>query len=518
MNQLPSSREIVRFWSAERLTYTGLGTVLLVSCLCLQSRSTFTPAHAAENQFKDPAPPQVYDPQPIGPLTPTIHPNVIFHREPSSLSPTAVTRDWKSFLGPTHNSISPETNLVKSWSATGPPLVWEMHRGSGYSAPAISNGKLIYIHRRGNQEIIECLDPETGRSFWRFSYPTDYEDRYGYNNGPRATPVIADGRVYTYGAKGQLHCLKLNTGQLYWKRDLAIEFKVPQGFFGTAATPLVEGDLLIVTLGTPGGPTVAAFEKNTGKLVWGAGTEWGAGYASPIPATIHGERRVFVFVGGNSRPPTGGLLVLNPKNGLIDFTFPWRSRTYESVNASSPVVIENRVFISATYRTGSALINIAPDFKPSIAWTTKKVGLHWNTAIHKDGYLYAYDGRNEPDASIVCIELKTGKVIWRETPEWNEVVKYRGDRKTLNASALRGSLLWADGAFIALGELGHLLRVELTPEGYKEIARSRLFSARQTWTLPVLSRGLLYINQNEHSLFDRTPPRLLCYDLRSKSD
>ena len=290
---------------------------------------------------------------------------------------------------------------------------------------------------------------------------------------------------------------------------------MPQDFFGISSTPLIEGDLLIVTIGAPGGPTVAAFDKSTGRMVWGAGTEWGAGYASPVPATVHGQRRVFVFAGAESRPPTGGLIVLDPATGSIDFTFPWRSRSYESVNASSPVVVGNRVFISATYRAGSALLKIAPDFTHSVAWTTQEVGLHWNTAVHKDGYLYAYDGRNEPDAAIVCIELKSGKVVWREVPEWNESIEYRGRQRTLNASTLRGSLLRADGGFIALGELGHLLRLELTPRGYKETARAWLFNARQTWSLPVLSRGLLYISQNERSLFDRKPPRLLCYDLRA---
>ena len=251
------------------------------------------------------------------------HPGVTFHRKPKPLSPGAATHNWESFLGPTHNAVSSETKLAKSWPAGGPPLVWEMERGSGYSSPAISGDKLVYLHRVGDEEVVECLEAETGRRFWSFAYSTDYSDRYGYNNGPRAAPVIADGRVYVYGAKGELHCLKLDTGQLYWRRDLPGEFKIPQDFFGISSTPLIEGDLLIVTMGAPGGPTVAAFDKTSGKLVWGAGSEWGAGYASPVPASVHGKRRVFVFAGGESRPPIGGLIALDPANGSVDFTFPW---------------------------------------------------------------------------------------------------------------------------------------------------------------------------------------------------
>ena len=161
--------------------------------------------------------------------------------------------------------------------------------------------------------------------------------------------------VYTHGAEGELHCLNLETGQLVWKRDLAREFKVPQDFFGTAATPLIEGGRLIINVGAPGGPTVAAFDKASGKMLWGAGDQWGPSYASPVPATVHGKRRVFVFAGGESRPPTGGLLSIDPSTGKVDFAFPWRSRSFESVNASSPVVVGDQVFVSASYRAGGAL-------------------------------------------------------------------------------------------------------------------------------------------------------------------
>ena len=220
-------------------------------------------------------------------------------------------------------------------------------------------------HRVGNQERVDCLHPETGAKYWEFAYPTKFEDRYGYNNGPRASPVIDGDRLYTYGAEGKLHCLRLQTGQVYWKRDIAAEFKIPQDFFGTATTPLIEGDLLIINIGVPKGPSVAAFNKVTGKMVWGAGDQWGASYSSPVAATVNGKRRVFVLAGGESQPPTGGLLSIDPASGAIDFSFPWRSRSYESVNASSPVVVGNQIFVSASYRTGGALVNALPDGKTS---------------------------------------------------------------------------------------------------------------------------------------------------------
>src|SRR5215510_5739578 len=207
--------------------------------------------------------------------------------KPKPLPAGAVTHDWTSFLGPTHNAMSTETRLLHKWPAAGPKLVWEMKKGTSYSSPAISGDRLLFIHRAGREERVECLHRETGERYWSFAYPTQFEDRYGYNNGPRASPIIDGDRVYTYGAEGKLHCLKLETGQVYWKRDIPGEFKVPQDFFGIASTPLIEGDLLIVNVGAPGGPTVGAFDKITGKLIWGAGDQWGPSYATPVPANVN---------------------------------------------------------------------------------------------------------------------------------------------------------------------------------------------------------------------------------------
>ncbi len=472
-------------------------------------------ALAAADGFKDPAPPTVKELPAVAAPAAKPNPAVKFHGKPKPLPAGAITHDWTSFLGPQHNGYSTETKLLKSWPKSGPKLVWEMKKGTGYSSPAIAGDYLVYMHREGNREKVECLHPETGAKYWEFSYETQFEDRYGYNNGPRSSPVIDGDRVYTYGAEGKLHCLRLQTGQVYWSRNIASEFKVPQDFFGTATTPLLEGDLLIVNIGAPNGPSVAAFHKTTGKMMWGAGKEWGPSYASPVPATVHGKRRIFVFAGGESNPPTGGLFSIDPANGAVDFQFPWRSKSYESVNAASPVIAGNQVFVSASYKTGGALLDLSPAMKHTVAWTSPEIGTHFNTAIEKDGYLYAFDGRNEPDASLVCVERKTGKVMWRVTPEWDETFLVQGEQRKQRLGTFRGTLLHVDGHFLALGELGHLLWMDLSPKGYKELARAWLFAARETWSSPVLSRGLLYISQHSRDAINGTTPRLLCYDLRA---
>ena len=434
------------------------------------------------------------------------------HRKPKPLPMDAVTHDWSSFLGPSHDAVSTETRLSRRLP---PQLVWEFAKGSGYSSPAIVGDHLIFMHRLGNEELVECLHPETGLIQWQFRYATVFEDRYGYNNGPRSSPVIDGERVYTVGAEGKLHCLELASGNEVWTRDLRAEYGVRQDFFGTASTPLVEGGLLIINVGAPNGPCVAGLDQATGREVWRAGDEWGPSYASPVPAVVHGERRVIVFAGGESSPPTCGLMSIEPTTGQVDFMFSFRSRTYESVNASCPVVFDNKVFISSSYRKGSALIDVRPDFTHGVAWTTPEFGLHFNTAIHRDGYLYGFDGRNEGDASLACIDAANGQVVWRETPTWTEGFVLNGQSRRATMGTGRGSLLAVDGQFLCLGELGHLLWMDLTPKGYQEVSRGWLVAARESWTLPVLSRGLLYVVQNTRDMLQGAGPRLLCYDLRA---
>ena len=435
----------------------------------------------------------------------------VVRNPPRPLSPDAVTHDWASFLGPTHNAVSTETRLSRSLP---PPLVWEMEKGTGYTSPAVAGDRLVFLHRLADNEVVECRHPETGELHWDFRYPTRYRDRYGYNDGPRSSPVIAAGRVFTLGAESRLHAFDLATGRGLWSRDLRTDYGVHQDFFGASSTPLVEDGRVIVNVGAPRGACVVAFDAATGGELWRAG-DWGPSYASPVPAVMHGRRRVFVFAGGESSPPTGGLLSIDPADGAVDFAFPFRSRTYESVNASCPVVFDDKVFVSASYRTGGALIRILPDFTYEVVWTTREFALHWNTAIHRGGYLYGFDGRNQGDSSLACIDAATGEAVWREVPLWPETFEQGGRERRVQLGTARGSLLAVDGHFLALGEIGHLLWLDLTPDGYREISRTWLAAAYESWTLPVLSRGLLYFVQNTRDLLTGAAPRLRCYDLRA---
>lgn len=501
----------------ERIKRWGAGGFIVVLLLFVATGAWAASAGApkADRTFTDPAPPKVAARRDAPVPVARDNPDAIFHAPPKKLPARAVTNDWPSFLGPSHNMFSAETALLQEFPKDGLHLVWEMKKGDGFSAPAIAGERLILFHRAGDNEVVECLHPLDGKRSWQFSYATAYRDRYGINPGPRASPVIGDGMVFTFGVDGRLTCLDLATGQLIWQRDILNEFKIRQDFFGVGATPLIEGDKLIVNIGAPGGPCVAAFDTRTGKMVWGAGAEWGPSYASPIPATIRGQRRVFVFAGGESKPPTGGLLCLDPADGKVDFAFPWRGSRYESVNAASPVIIGHQVFVSECYGAGGALLDVLADGKVRQVWSNPAFGMHFMSALPKGDYLYGVDGHGPQDAELVCVDLKLGREVWRAQPLWQEKIETKEGGREMQVGIFRASLLMVDGRTLCLGEFGHLLWLDLSPDGYRERARTWLFAATETWTPPVVSHGLLYVCQNTRGALRNEPPRLLCYDLRA---
>ena len=234
---------------------------------------------------------------------------------------------------------------------------------------------------------------------------------------------------------GALHCLDLRAGKVVWTRNIGSEYKVPQDFFGTASTPLVEGNLLIVNVGAPGGPCVVGLDKPTGREVWRAGKEWGPSYASPVPAVVHGKRRILRVRRRRVHTATGGLLSIDPANGRVDFSFPWRSR---STSQST-----RRVRSSSTTRCSSrqAIARAAPRSRSIGTSRSRRVddaGVRaaLEHADLKNGFLYGFDGRNEPDASLACVDATSGKVMWRTMPEWTETFTAGGAKKRATARHL----------------------------------------------------------------------------------
>lgn len=466
-----------------------------------------------------------------------------FHAAPKPLSKAAKTSDWPRVLGPSDDAISPETSLLKKWAAGEPKAVWEVAMGEGYNSPAISGEHCVIFHALEGKETIECLHRETGKRFWLHDYAVTYQDRYGFSNGPRGSPVIAEGIVVTFGVTAEMRALDLKTGKLLWKHDLKTEMHVPQDFFGAGGTPLILEGRVIVNVGGKKGPiddseglrdrkerlaeagvSVAAFDLKSGDIVWKVEDAWGASYASPIPAKLHGQTKVLVYAGGESDPATGGLMCIDPKSGKLHSKFAWRDDEYIQAIGTSPVVIpeKNRAFITTAYPKGRPLggvmVEYDADFQPKEVWKSTKLGVHWMNPVYHDGHLYAIDGETEPKSRLVCVNADTGAEVWEQKIEWEdaEFSQQTGRANPTRLSILRASLMKVDGAFLCLGEIGSLHWLDLSPAGAKVIAQAQPFYALNTWSLPALSHGLLYVRQQQKDLMQKTGERIICLDLRGE--
>lgn len=386
--------------------------------------------------------------------------------------------DWPQFLGPNRNCTSPETGLAQSWPKGGPPRLWEREVGEGYSGPVIAGDRLILFHRMGDNEVVECLDAASGKGRWKFPYPTRYEDDLGKGNGPRSTPLIAGQRVYTLGAEGRLHCLELDSGKKVWDRSIMDDYQPRKGFFGVGTSPILEGDNLLINVGARGAGIVA-FNKDTGRELWKA-TSDEASYSSPVAATIDGSRHVFFFT-------REGILSLDPATGAVRFSKRWRSRMNASVNAAAPVVVDGQLFISTCYDTGAVLHRVRKDGIDEVWKSDEALSNHYNTSVHKDGFLYGIHGREDfREAKLRCVEWKTGKVRWT--------------RDQVGCA----SLILADGHLIMLDEHGDLVLAEATPDAYREKARATVLS-KPCFAEIALSNGRLYARDGN---------KLICLNLK----
>lgn len=450
--------------------------------------------------------------------------------------------DWPRFLGPTQFGISTETGLLAKWPENGPPMIWEKKVGSGYSAPSVRGNRLVLHHRVGDEEIVDCMRADTGETIWDYKYGSTFSDPYGYSDGPRCSPLLTKDRCYTFGAEGKLLCLDLKSGKKIWMRDCYADFDLknketgkPNWFFGVGCTPILEGNLLIALVGGQPNSGAVAFDATTGKTVWhsigkktwdGATTDSGekykwtgkeqvVSYSSPVAATIHGKRHLLCFT-------RHGLVSLNPKDGSTRFKYWFRSRSYESVNAARPLVIGDKIFLSAAYRQGSVLLQVGKDGKScKELWRNKRNMLtHFSTAIHTGGYIYGFSGRHEREGSLRCLDVKTGRVQWLtsgfegdlddlgQDPVTGAIV----DKKTKKPIPWpfygRGSKIKVGNRFIVLGERGTLALVKVDPKKFEEISRCHFKQITwPAWAAPVLSRKRLYL---------RDTNSLICLDLKAK--
>lgn len=390
--------------------------------------------------------------------------------------------DWPQFLGPNRDGTVSASNVMKVWPEDGLRQLWQEQVGQGFSGPVVGDNRLILFHRVEKLQKVECMDAQTGERLWNFAYSATYRDDFGFDEGPRAVPAISDNKVYTLGANGMFHCLNVRTGEKLWGLDVRKRFEAPKGFFGMACSPLVAGDAVVLIIGGANGAGIVAFDKESGELLWKTANHE-AGYSSPVVAELLGQQELLCFT-------RSGFLVIHPQTGELKIDFPWRSRMHASVNAATPLIVEDHLFLSASYQTGAICLQRTDQGLEEI-WSGENIlSNHYATSMYHEGFLYGLHGRHDfpGGTELRCVEFRTGKVRWSEP-------------------GLDGAnLILADDQLLLLTEHGELLVIPAQPQEYAIAGRYQILPGGVR-AYPALAHGKFYA---------RSKDRLVCLNLQAK--
>ena len=393
--------------------------------------------------------------------------------------------------GASRKGIAPAGSFRTDWEKTPPKELWRVPIGGGYGSCSVVGGKLYVQDKQGDKERVVCLDAATGKQVWDYAYDTGPAGQDGgYAIGPRATPTVAGNWVFTVGGSGKLLALETDGDkrELRWDHELLPEFGAPLPQWGVAGSPLVYGDLVVVTPGGKDG-AVVAFDKKTGAVKWKAGSN-PPSYSSPVVAPIGGQDTVFAFMGD-------ALLAVRPTDGKVTDSFKWP--TQFGANIATPLVVSDAakndyVFLSSSYSMGSALLRgekSGDEVKLTKVYERRGRGFqnHHATSVYKDKHLFGIDGLRGA-GGLKCVEFATG----------NEVKGWNGSDIGQASVVLAGDHLLLQTA------TGSVVLVEANPKEFKEVGRvDKVLSGKNNWASPTLVDGRIYLRDEKN---------VVCLDVR----
>jgi outer membrane protein assembly factor BamB len=391
-----------------------------------------------------------------------------------ALTVPVLAADWPHYRGVNHDGKSPE-KIAKTWPTEGPKTVWKVPMGEGFSAVSVVGDRAYCFASVEEQETVIAMESGTGKQLWAVPIDKKIYDRQG-GNGPRSTPAIDGGLVYILGTYGKLAALNAADGKIVWQHDLNAEFGGKTIQWGYAASPVIEGDVVLVCAGGEG-QSLLGFNKKTGAVIW-KGQSDGMTHATPTPATLFGTRQVIFRT-------DRGLVSVVPTSGDV----LWRYGFPHSVSsAASPIVGDDMVYVSSAYGVGAGAAKIGKDgdkWTVTELWTDKGLQNHWTTPVYKDGHLYGLYKR--PVDGLRCIEMATGKEKW-----------------TKGGFAWEGATILVDGDVLVQNNRGEMVLVKATPDKYEELARAQPLGG-QTWTMATVANG---------RIFGRSMTEAVCLDVK----
>ncbi len=422
---------------------------------------------------------------------------------------TARADDWPEWLGARRDGVWRETGLVAKFPQGGPKVLWRAPLGAGYSGPAVAGDRVYVMDRRRplgpdgkpvrpsrsgipGDERVACLDAATGKVVWEHKYDCPYT--VSYPSGPRTTPLVRGGKVWTLGAMGDFFCFDADKGIVLWHKNLLKDYKLDAPpVWGYAASPLLDGDTLYCLVGGEGS-AVVAFNKDTGSEVWRALTTQEVGYSPPMIYEVGGKRQLIVWL-------SESINSLDPATGKVYWTQQYpvgRQPQRPAVNIIPVGRDGDRLFVSTFYH-GPMMLKLDPD-KPAatVLWRGKSNdpekpdGMHILMAapVFKDGYVYGVSAMGE----LFCQDAATGKTQW-------ESLTAVGGEKTDCGTAF---LVPQDNRFVLFNDKGELILAELSPKGYKEIDRARILEPVQAargrhvvWSHPAFAHKCVFARNDK---------------------
>jgi outer membrane protein assembly factor BamB len=377
------------------------------------------------------------------------------------VSAIAETENWNGFRGPDRTGVSSESDWVV-WDDDSPKIEWTAEVGKGFSTVVPFEGRVYTMGNTSDTDTVFCLDAETGREIWTFSYDCIANRKAFF--GPRSTPAVDYNHVYTMSWTGQIHCLDVRTGEPVWvktNKDYGIEGRFGYEFpnWGLSGSPLVHGDLVYFDAGT-----FFAVNRKTGEKKWELDGLHSA-YSSPM---------IFEDESGRSRLATlttQGLVVADAGDGTVLSRYPWT--TMGDANCVVPIVRDDTLFISSGWKVGAALLRPS-ELEAELLWKNTNMANALNSCVLIDDHLYGFNGQvSDYGGEIRCMKLSSGELTW----------KHEG----LGV----GSLIAAGGRLIVLSESGELVIADADPTSFRIRARAQVLE-NTCWTAPTISKGLIY--------------------------
>ena len=393
---------------------------------------------------------------------------------------------WAGFRGPNRDGHYTGQPIRTNWDQSPPRQVWKTSVGGGHSSMTIAQGLIFTLEQWKEGEAVTAYNAADGQGVWKHVHGGAFNDNYGMGGeGPRSTPIWDEGRLYALGAKGHLSCHDAATGKVLWEKNVLEENETRNLQFGMCASPLVVGEKLIVTTGAKarGRNTVVAYNKMTGEVIWKSarGTQ---AYMSPMLVTLAGREQLLITAGRE-------LMGLSVGDGGLLWDHRW-TVSYDN-NIAQPIVIGNdRIFISAGYNKGCALLQVAKEddeFSVKELWKNDRLKNKFTSSVLHEGHLYGLDDQDDKKAVLVCLEAATGSEKWR------------GDDYG------HGQLLLAGGQLVILSETGEIALVKALADSFQEITSLNAISGK-TWNNPAIAGGRLYI---------RNGTQMACYDISKDS-